>query len=188
MATSLELLPQAAEAFGRTVHQLPPDGWGRGTPCTEWTVRDLLNHLVYEHLWVPPLLAGQTIEEVGDAFEGDVLGEDPIAAWDAAIAASLAAWQAADPDRPVHLSAGPTPVREYADQMLLDTVVHNWDLARGAGLDDTLDPGLVEAVLRYVTAHAAEISTWTSVFAAPVPAPDGADPQTRLLARLGRQR
>jgi uncharacterized protein (TIGR03086 family) len=186
MATSQQLIRPAADAFGRTVHRVPAGAWGNGTPCSDWSVRELVNHLVGEHLWVPPLLAGKTLDDVGDDFDGDVLGDDPVAAWDAAIEASLAAWSDVAPDAPVHLSVGPTPAGEYANQMLLDLVVHNWDLARGAGLDDTLDPGLVEAVREYVGEQQDEL--WPGMFAAPVPVPDGADPQTELLARLGRRR
>jgi uncharacterized protein (TIGR03086 family) len=185
--TSQELIPQAAEAFSRTVHQVPADAWDNGTPCTDWSVRDVVNHLTGEHLWVPPLLAGKTLEDVGDAFDGDVLGDDPVAAWEQAITASVAAWRGADPDFPVHLSVGPTPASEYANQMLLDLVVHDWDLARGAGLDDTLDPELVAAVQAYVTTIESQLDEWGGVFAAPVQVPDDADAQTRLLAKLGRR-
>jgi uncharacterized protein (TIGR03086 family) len=87
------LIPAAAREFGARVHGVPPDGWTAPTPCTEWTVRDLVNHLVGEHLWAPHLLRGETVEQVGDRYEGDVLGKDPVAAWDAAAEASLAAWE-----------------------------------------------------------------------------------------------
>ena len=188
MATSQQLIPLAADALSRTVHQVPADAWDNGTPCAGWCVREVLNHLAGEQLWVPPLLAGQTLEQVGDAFDGDVLGDDPVASWDDAIGAAVAAWRETDPDLAVHLSVGPTPASEYANQMLMDLVVHDWDLARGAGLDDTLDPVLVEAVLGYVNEHEQLIGQWPSLFADPVPVGDDARPQTVLLAKLGRRR
>ena len=61
------------------------DQWANPTPDTEWTVRDLVEHLVGEQLWVPLLLGGATIEEVGDRFDGDNLGDDPKTAWSLAI-------------------------------------------------------------------------------------------------------
>ncbi len=103
------LLPAAAEEFGRRVHAVPADAWARGTPDEDWSVRDLVGHLVAEHLWVPPLLAGETVAEVGDRFDGDVVGDDPVGAWDRAIAASLNSWAQTADDQVVDLSAGPTP-------------------------------------------------------------------------------
>ena len=54
------------------------DQWGAPTPCADWDVRELVNHVAGEDLWTAPLLEGSTIEEVGDRFDGDLLGDDPI--------------------------------------------------------------------------------------------------------------
>ena len=64
--------------------------WQAATPDEDWTVRDLVNDLAGEDRCeaMPPLLAGSTIAEVGDRFEGDVLGAEPNAAWAAASAAA----------------------------------------------------------------------------------------------------
>ena len=151
--TAIEQLRPAAEAFTALVDPLTSSTdprLERATPCEDWTVRELVTHLVREHLWVPALLAGETIEQVGDRFDGDVLGDDPAAAWHAAIEASLSAWSAVDPDREVDLSSGPTAAREYAEQMLTDLVVHAWDLARGLGIRPTLPPAAVDATLAIV--------------------------------------
>ena len=85
----LTLFAEGQDTFGRHVRRATAaDLWAAPTPCTDWTVRDLVNHLTVEHLWVPPLLEGRTVAEVGDRFDGDVLGDDPAAAWEAAAAAS----------------------------------------------------------------------------------------------------
>jgi uncharacterized protein (TIGR03086 family) len=180
------LIPLAAEGFAWRVHAVAEDGWSARTPAEEWTVRDLVNHLVGEQLWVPHLLRGDTLEEVGDRYDGDVLGDDPVAAWDAAADGAVQAWAALDDDRrPVHTSMGEIPAREYGEQMLMDLTVHAWDLARGAGVDDRLDVQCVAHVLDYVRPH---IDEWQGfgVFAPPV-ATDSADPQDQLLALTGRR-
>ena len=183
--TARELLPDAAQGFGRRVHAVPDTAWDDPTPDDEWTVRDLVAHLVGEHLWAVPLLDGATTDDVGDQFDGDVLGDDPVAAWDTAIGASLARWADTEDDAVVHLSAGPTAGGEYAEQMLLDLTVHAWDLARGAHLDDRLDRDCVEHVLAYVGPRADQ---WRSsgIFGDPVPV-DSDDPQDRLLGLVGRR-
>ncbi|HXR42319.1 MAG TPA: TIGR03086 family metal-binding protein [Acidothermaceae bacterium] len=180
------LLGPALDAFGAKVHAVPAGAWSKSTPCTEWSVRDLVNHVVAEHLWVPHLLHGETIADVGERYDGDVLGADPVHAWDEAGAASSAAWQALPSDDvTVHLSFGDVPAGEYAEQMLADLVVHGWDLARGAGLDESFDPAAVEHVLAYVEPQA---KLWrdAGIFGEPVEV-DSADPGARLLGVTGRR-
>ncbi len=73
------------------VESVDADQWQQPTPCSEWSVRDLVNHVVGEDLWTAPLLQGSTIEEVGDRFDGDLLGDDPVARVRAAAAEAVAA-------------------------------------------------------------------------------------------------
>ena len=85
----------------------------------------------------------------------------------------------------MHLSFGDNPALEYGQQMLSDLVIHGWDLARGAGLDETMEPTAVARVLVYLEANA---KAWASagIFAAPV-AIHTADPASRLIALSGRK-
>ena len=182
----ISLLDGAFDALGAKVHAVPADRWGAATPCTEWSVRDLVNHLVAEHLWVPHLLRGETIDEVGNRYDGDVLGDEPVGAWDRASDASRRAWQQLPtPETVVHLSFGDFPAREYAEQMLLDLVVHGWDLARGAGLDAALEPLRAAHVLGYLEPHAKE---WhdVGVLGDPVEV-ESAEPGPKLLGLAGRR-
>lgn len=185
-----DLMPGAFAVFGSLVPAVAADAWDNATPCTEWSVRDLVNHMVSEHLWAPRLLAGESIEDVGDAFDGDVIGPlfegDPMAAWSAVSSESRNAFAAVDdPDLRVHVSSGPTPARKYAAEMLMDLVVHGWDLARGAGLDEHGDPQAVAYVLASIEANR---DSWlgSGVFAPPVET-DSTDPLVRLVALLGRR-
>lgn len=179
------LLPEGAGEFTTRVRAIGSGAWDNATPCTDWSVRDLVNHLTSEHLWVPHLLGGESPDEVGTRYEGDVLGADPVAAWDAAIEGSLAAWNAVESDDAVvQLSFGNAAAGEYANQMLLDLTVHSWDLASGAGLDDRLDERVVEHVLRYAQRHAADLVA-SGLFDDPVTG-NRDDPQGRLLGLLGR--
>jgi uncharacterized protein (TIGR03086 family) len=74
------------------VKAIGPGDWVAPTPCTDWTVYDLLNHLVSELLWVPALLSGAKMDDVGDQFDGDVLGADPVGAWTDAATNAREAW------------------------------------------------------------------------------------------------
>jgi hypothetical protein len=74
---------------------------------------------VGEDLWAPPLLAGSTIAEVGNRFDGDVLGADPRATWSAASAGAVrAVGEHGAMDWNVHLSFGDVPGRESAGACL----------------------------------------------------------------------
>lgn len=208
---AIVLLPAAAARVSDVVTAIPGDRWDAPSPCSRWTVRDVLNHLTSEHLWVPHLLRGESLDDVGDRYDGDVLGTDPPAAWTAAIASSLLAWADADLDLPgdtgprtgsddtgsddtrgdeareagVHTSMGRIPVREYAQQMLVDLTVHGWDLAIGAGVRYQPHAEAVGECLSYEEPRIGT-SGIAGIFRPAVPTASS-DPFDRLLALLGRR-
>ncbi len=177
-----ELVTAGIDAFTEKVLAIPDDRWDSPTPCTEWTVRDLVNHMTYEHRWAPHLLRGETLAQVGDRYEGDLLGDDPVGSWQRAAEESRPLWTSADPGATVHVSSGTTPLQEYAEQMELDLIVHGWDLAKGAGLDERIDDALAERELTYVGPRT---RGWPGIFAAPVETSSDR-PGDRLVAQLGR--
>jgi uncharacterized protein (TIGR03086 family) len=179
------LLAKAIERFQRHLDGVG-DRWSAPTPCADWDVRTLANHVVGELLWVPPLLEGATIAEVGDRFDGDVLGADPQTTGREAAAGFLAA--AATPgarERTVHLSFGDFPGGEYLGQVGSDVVIHTWDLARALGDDDRLDPDTLAFVDGFLTP---QIDAWRAggAFGPAVPTSAPVGSQERLLAETGR--
>jgi uncharacterized protein (TIGR03086 family) len=185
MSGAIEMYRRSVEEFGQRVMAIGAGDWARPTPCSEWTVRDLVRHLVYEELWAPPLLAGATIADVGDRFEGDILGDDPQVAWKEAAAHALAAASPGSLQRTVHLSFGDFPGQEYLGQLTADHVIHAWDLARGIDADDRLDPELVQFVYDFMAPQADQWAA-AGVFAPAVDVTADADPQSRLIALSGR--
>jgi len=181
-------LEKAGSDFVARIDRVGDGQWAQPTPCADWDVRALVNHVVSELLWVAPLIEGKTIEEVGDKYDGDVLGDDPKAACHAALSAAVAAaGQPGAAERIVHLSFGDTPAGEYVTQIASDVTIHTWDLARGADQDDALDADLVDQVFAYFTAVADQ---WRAAgaFGPPVETAADADTQTKLLAITGRKR
>src|SRR4051794_33871217 len=73
----ITLHQRATSGWTDLVTGVPNDRWDAPTPCRDWSVRDLVNHIVGEDRWTGPLLRGRTIAEVGDSLDGDLLGEDP---------------------------------------------------------------------------------------------------------------
>jgi uncharacterized protein (TIGR03086 family) len=170
----------------RALAAVGPDDWGRSTPCAGWDVHHLVNHVVGEELWTVPLLEGATIEDVGDSFEGDLLG-DPVTAARRASDAALAAVTAVDRYAPlggsVHLSYGTERVDEYVMQLSADHLVHGWDLAVAVGADTRLAPELVLGVSAWFKEREDIYREAGAV--GPRVEGDG-DAQTMLLAAFGR--
>jgi uncharacterized protein (TIGR03086 family) len=160
--------------------------WTAPTPNSDWDVRALVHHVVYGNLWAAELAAGKTIAEVGDRLEGDVLGSDPLAAYDASAQAAADAFDAPGAlDAPCAVSYGPVPGSVYAGHRFLDVLLHQWDLAVATGQDTTLAPALVDACVEVLTPQA-EAFRAAGAFGPAVDVPDDADAQTRLLALTGR--
>jgi uncharacterized protein (TIGR03086 family) len=177
---------RAVGEFDARVRAVGDDQWELATPCSDWNVRQLVNHLVYEDRWTVPLMEGSTIAAVGDRYEGDLLGDDPKGAWAESSAEAVAAVQADGAlERMVDLSSGPTPAGEYVSQLLADHLIHAWDLARAVGADARLDPELVEACAAWFTEMEPHYRAAGAVGERPE-TPPGADAQTTLLAAFGR--
>jgi uncharacterized protein (TIGR03086 family) len=135
---------RSVEAFLDRVRAVPDDAWERATPCTDWNVRELVNHVVGEDRWTGPLVAGKTIADVGDSLDGDLLGADPKEAAQAAGKEAMVAFgEPGAAERTVHLSFGDTPASEYAWQLTADHLIHGWDLAVATGGNTHLDPEVV---------------------------------------------
>ena len=181
-----ELHRRAVGQWQKALAAVGPDDWGRATPCAGWDVHALVNHVVGEELWTVPLLEGATIEQVGDRFDGDLLG-DPVTAARRASSAALAAIAAVDRYAPqggtVHLSYGDERVEEYVRQLSADHLIHGWDLAVAVNADTRLDPEIVDEVARWFEQRE-QLYREAGMIADRVDA-DG-DPQTRLLAAFGR--
>ena len=178
---------KAMREFDARVRSVRPDQWHHATPCTEWDVRQLVKHLVVEQLWAPLLLEGATVDDVGDRFDGDQLGEDPVAAWASAATAAREAFAAPGAlRRSVELSYGRRPAEGYCQEMTMDLTVHTWDLARAIGADEQLDEDLVSDVLAFIEPQVDQLVA-TGLFDPPIEVGDGAGTQTRLLALLGRR-
>jgi len=178
------LYERAVDGWTAQLAQVDASQWGRPTTCSDWTVRDLVNHVAGEDLWTVPLVQGGTIEEVGDRFDGDVLGDDPVAtARDAATEAVSAVAARLPEGGTVSLSYGEEQLDEYVRQLVADHLVHGWDLAVSVGGSPRLDPEVVADVADWF-ADREEI--YRSVGAVGPRTGTYDDPQDDLIARFGR--
>ncbi len=177
----LALQKQAHREFGTRLSQVTD--WAAPTPDDEWTVRDLVRHVIIEQQWVPYLLAGGTIGTAQLAIEP--LGDDLTKEWHVYSLAATTAWSDASPDTMVTLSYDTVPVSEYLREQVSDVAIHSWDLARAVGADERLDEELVAAVWTVFEPQKETLAA-SGLYAPPVPLDDDAPLQFRLLAITGR--
>src|SRR5437879_335163 len=120
-----ELLAKSIQQAATCIQQVTAQDLDNPTPCTEWNMQLLINHMVYKLLWVPELLLGKTVEEVGGRHDGDVLYSDFHTSWQHAADTALVAAKHADLGQMVHLSPD-MPAGEYIQRVGADILVHGW--------------------------------------------------------------
>jgi uncharacterized protein (TIGR03086 family) len=186
----------ASTGFADRLRYVRPEQWTGSTPCTEWNVRQLVNHMARANLSYVRLLDGGTGAEFVRQRDADALGTDPVGAFDRSAQACAEAYARPGAMRQMvdHPSGKMTGEQALA-MRTTDTVIHTWDLARAVGADERPDAGLVAWIAEHLdeiyaglpeTPIAAESTH--RFFAAPVGelGPD-ASQQDRLLHLMGRQ-
>ena len=180
----------AQAAFTERVHAVAGDQWRHGTPDAQWTVADLVGHLVDEHRWAGPLLAGLDMDaaRVVVARLGPAGGDGAalVRAWDLAAAASAEAFRADGAlSGAVAITRGLAPAAEYLEEMVLDLIVHAWDLGTAIGYPGPLPADPVEVI--FPLAQAVVDRTPAGMFDAPVEVGADAPVIDRLVALTGRR-
>lgn len=156
------------------------------TPCPEWDLKALLNHLTYEVLWVPELVAGKTIAEIGDKYDGNVLGEDAQGIWQTASSKALKAVEGANLNQIAHLSYADVPVGHYVAEVGTDVFIHAWDVAQAIYSTLIFDPTIAQAIYDNNISRRQEMAD-SGAFGMPITIAADANIQTKLLALFGRK-
>ena len=168
-----------AERFA-TVARAVSD-WGAASPVEGWVARDVVRHLV---TWFPGFLAAGGVELVA----GPPVDDAPVAAWEAQTAAIQ---RLIDDERSAigefsHPLAGTHRLADAVDRFYTaDVFMHTWDLARAAGLDQALDPSWCEQMVTEME-PLDEMLRASGHYGPRVPVANDADPETRLIAFIGR--
>jgi uncharacterized protein (TIGR03086 family) len=181
-----ELHARAIGATTKVVAGVAPDQWDARIETAGTTVRMLVGHMVGESSQVESILAGRPVEPYRGAAVAELLGDDPLAAWERATGSAVEAFRrpgALEATCPVVPSA---PVRgdDYCGNRFVDVLVHGWEVANATGQDTRLDPELAGAARAVIEPSILKLRA-DGIIKDAILVPEGASEQTRLLAYFG---
>jgi len=191
-AASTDRLARALDATGELIAAIGPDQWSNPTPCPEWNVRGLVNHIVFGSRMFAAILGGGAApsrESLPGLRAIDQLGADPVAAYRRTGADLVAAF--ADPTVPERVFNTPTvgsvPGAVMLHLRVTETLVHGWDLAMATGQPARLPDDIAEAELAFSRSRLApDVPRTGNPFGPAQPIAEAAPAIDRLAAYLGR--
>jgi uncharacterized protein (TIGR03086 family) len=144
MTDPLDRYRRAADGFARVLAQMRPSQLRAPTPCTEWNVRQLVNHMTRGNLNYVLLASGGSGSEFLALRDQDALGGEPLSAYGKSVRECAAAFRVPGVlDQVLDYPLGKVTGRQALAVRTADSVIHTWDLARALQVSDVLDPGLV---------------------------------------------
>ena len=185
--------PNPIELYEGAVQQMLPalagvraDQLSASTPCTEWTVQNLITHNIKMADFIHGTIRGNNTTnpmEVGDPLPSQG-ARDAFAAGTTRVLDLLKS--TSDLNQVIETPFGPMPIAVFIMFPAMDIVIHKWDLAKGTGQDTSLDSGLSEACFGCVQ-MGAEDGRQAGIFGPEIKVPLSASIQDKLLAVSGRQ-
>jgi uncharacterized protein (TIGR03086 family) len=180
------LMAAAAAETARVVVGATKTPLDQATPCGDWDLRTLLNHTILWTAYSAERRAhGQSVAE--ELMSKDFTADPGYAHdYEAQVNKAVQAWSdptAWEGDRDVMGNA--MPAADIGAMLIMETVLHGWDVARATGQDYQCGPDLAQAVLGTVRAQGDMFRQYQG-FAAVVPVPDDATTFDRVLSLSGR--
>jgi uncharacterized protein (TIGR03086 family) len=184
-ADTSKILIRAVEQTGRIISGMGVGQLSLSTPCTEWNVRDVVNHLISSlHMFSQGAM--------GAKFNLEEFGVDRVK-YDAAVSYAqeaaklkIALGRAGVMDQEWDLAFGSPEGSLAVDIAIIEFVAHGWDIARATNSKVELDPELAEVALANARMLTTQFGRQEGVFADELPPPEGADAYQRLAAFVGR--
>jgi uncharacterized protein (TIGR03086 family) len=186
---SLAMMGKVLDETQRVVDNIEPSQLGDPSPCAEWTVRDVLNHITGgADMFAIAARDGRVPDEqLGRLLAGDNLGDDYKGAFRAAASRAMAAF--APPgvlEKVVTLPFGEMPAGVALDIAIFDVTTHAWDLAKATGQSTALDPEVLGTALELAQGMLSDEYRAMGLFGPAVDVPADAPAQDRLAAFAGR--
>jgi uncharacterized protein (TIGR03086 family) len=180
------------DACATLVNGVRPEQWDDPTPCAEWDVRKLVDHLTTGNRMIAALAAGERPDDAEGvqrlrARIAPAPGDDPVEAF--LDSGRRLREVFSDPDFPE--GTYPTYAGERAGEFLIqmrttETLIHGWDLAHATGQAAAFPEAVAEQTLATMRVTLAGRPRGGRGFGPEQPAPDDAPALDRLAAFLGR--
>ncbi len=191
------LLDRALRTTLGVVGTVPAGAWELPSPCTEWTVRQVGNHLVGMIGLTTRIVEGETLDandtrpdalDQNKLADTDFLGDDPVGSLRAAGQRCVAAFGAPGVLERTFVARSPqTPGHVLATLSLMELLTHGWDLAGGAGAGYRPDDEVVSTVRAFAREFIGPEARALGLFGEPVAVGPDADTLTAHLGHLGRR-
>jgi len=181
-----DLFKNCLKQASSVVSQVKTSQFKDPTPDTEWDVKDLIRHMLYELSWAADILDGKTVAEVGNKYNTDLINDNLKKNWQSAGERALDSLNLVGLNQIIHLSYGDFKASHYIQEQANDQLIHAWDLGSAIGVEVKFDPSIAEFLYEAALPRQPEMAT-TGLFAPAIKVPESADIQTKLLALFGRR-
>jgi uncharacterized protein (TIGR03086 family) len=182
-AEPVNQLTRALDATGQVIAAISEAQWADRTPCTEWTVSDLVRHLVVGNSRFATAVDGKD----RPAIEAGATDADMASAYRDSGAALIEAFsQPGALQRSVNIPIGQVPGIVALHLRVTEILVHGWDAATAIRYPAEFPDDIAEAELIFSRGKLGDIPPGRTPFAPPQPVDDGAPAIQRLVACLGR--
>lgn len=171
------LFERAATDAAAMAGRVRPDQLDDATPCREWTVAELLEHMGGGTSY---LLSALGVEHQPPGSDVTLYGAAVVRCVEELRRPGVL-------DRRCMSPAGfEWSLAEATAGTFMDQLVHTWDLATATGQDTKLDPELTDACVAMFLPHMPEIGRQAGIVGPEVAVPTDASAQDRLLGAMGR--
>lgn len=186
---TLWMLDLAQTGAASVIVRIRADQLDRPTPCDEWSVRDVINKMVAStRVFTSFGLRERPDETLDLVHPTDIIGDDPLGAFEAAALACRQAWR-----RPGALEGmapstiGEAKARAVLNARIFDTTILTWDISRACGIDHGIGDDLARYVLRIAQALVPAVRSKNAArYKEAVAVADGADAVAAMIATTGR--
>lgn len=183
------MMQRVVDTTTAVIDKTTTDQLANPTLCTEWTVRDLINHMVGgATMFAVSVEEGSVPDDVlGQLMGGDNVGDDPQGAWATASDRAMKAFSLPGAmDKIVKLPFGEMPTPIALNIAIFDVATHACDLARATGQHVT-DTEMLDGALAMGQQMIGPQMRMPGVFGDEQSATAQASPEDKLLAFAGRK-